>query len=187
MGVLIKASRRKVDAGFRPKRRENKKLKQFTRFRNRATCFRQAAPEDAETLFDIRTSVRQNHQSREELYALGVTPGIVAASLAGAHSGWIAEIEGVPAAFTLIDRDKGLVFALFVRPEREGMGLGSTLLDIAERALFETHESIWLETGADRETRANGFYRSRGWVLTKHLGNGNVQYEKTRPDDRIAT
>jgi ribosomal protein S18 acetylase RimI-like enzyme len=182
MGDLAKASRRKVDAGFRRKRRENKELKQV---RNRAICVRQAAPEDAETLFDIRTSVRQNHQSREELYAHGVTPATVAASLAGAHTGWIAEIEGVPAAFTLIDRDKGLVFALFVRPEREGLGLGSMLLDIAERALFETYEGIWLETGADKETRANGFYRSHGWVLAKDLGNGSVRYEKTRPGDRV--
>jgi ribosomal protein S18 acetylase RimI-like enzyme len=91
----------------------------------------------------------------------------------------------MPAAFILIDHDRGLVFALFVRPEHEGLGLGSTLLDIAERALFETHERIWLETGADKETRANGFYRSRGWALAGDLGNGSVRYEKTRPGDRV--
>ena len=35
---------------------------------------RLATTADVETLFELRTSVRENHQSREELAAIGVTP-----------------------------------------------------------------------------------------------------------------
>jgi hypothetical protein len=35
---------------------------------------RVAQRDDIETLFDIRTSVVENHQSREEIAALGIRP-----------------------------------------------------------------------------------------------------------------
>src|SRR5690606_15528366 len=53
---------------------------------------------DIATLFAIRTSVRENHQSVEELAGIGVTPETIAAMLLSTSRAWIAEVDGVPAA-----------------------------------------------------------------------------------------
>ncbi|CCQ49652.1 hypothetical protein [Crocosphaera watsonii] len=37
--------------------------------------------EDVETLFEIRTSVKENYQSRQEIAKLGITPASVAKML----------------------------------------------------------------------------------------------------------
>ena len=52
---------------------------------------RSAQVEDIETLFDIRTSVTENYQSREEIAALGITPESIAEMLATDCRAWIAE------------------------------------------------------------------------------------------------
>lgn len=54
---------------------------------------REAQVEDVETLFDIRTSVIENHQSREDLVNLGITPETVAEMLLTDCRAWIAEID----------------------------------------------------------------------------------------------
>jgi len=54
---------------------------------------REAQLEDIETLFNIRTSVIENHQSREELATLGITPETVAEMLQTDCRAWIAEID----------------------------------------------------------------------------------------------
>ncbi len=52
--------------------------------------------EDIETLFEIRTSVKENYQSRQEIAALGITPVSVAKMLQIDCCAWIAEIDGQP-------------------------------------------------------------------------------------------
>lgn len=45
-----------------------------------------ATLDDIETLFEIRTSVVQNHQSRAEIAQLGITPESVAKTLSTSES-----------------------------------------------------------------------------------------------------
>lgn len=54
---------------------------------------RVAQLEDIETLFEIRTSVKENHQSREEIAALGITPATVAEMLQNDCRAWGAEMD----------------------------------------------------------------------------------------------
>lgn len=54
---------------------------------------RVAQLEDIETLFEIRTSVKENHQSREEIAALGITPATVAEMLQNDYRAWGAEMD----------------------------------------------------------------------------------------------
>lgn len=54
---------------------------------------RPAQLDDVETLFDIRTRVVENHQSREELASLGITPQTIAEMLQNDCRAWIAEIN----------------------------------------------------------------------------------------------
>jgi hypothetical protein len=60
---------------------------------------RKAQLTDIETLFNIRTSVVENHQSREEIAQLRITPESVAQMLQIDSCAWIAEIDGKPIAF----------------------------------------------------------------------------------------
>ncbi|SNR30834.1 GNAT family N-acetyltransferase [Halorubrum vacuolatum] len=62
------------------------------------------------------------------------------------------------------ERTRGTVTNLFVVPERRGEGIGSRLLDAAERALHGAGATtITLEAMAENE-RARAFYRTRGYA-----------------------
>lgn len=148
---------------------------------------RQATVDDIETLFDIRTSVAENHQSRKELAAEGVTPEALAELLKADARAWIAEVDGVPAAFSMAKGDEATVFAMFVRPEFGGRGLGRLLMDQAEDFLFARHDLIWLNTSEAQDIRAHGFYRKRGWVAVGTAARHNIRYEKRRNSPRDAT
>ena len=141
---------------------------------------RVATPDDIDTLFAIRTSVVQNHLSREQMTALGITPQVLADSIRAAPCVWIAEVEGRPAAFSMVDRATGEVFAMFVLPGYEGQGLGRRLMAVAEAALFEHHERLFLITDGRDEIRANGFYQRLGWSMVDRLEGDDVRYEKSR-------
>ncbi len=139
---------------------------------------RGAAVNDIDAIFGIRTSVRENHLSFEQLADRGITPDTLAQAMEAAECIWIAEIDGIPAGFTMIDDKDGCVFAMFVRPEFEGRGAGRALMAKAEAALFRNHHRIWLET--EPTSRAAGFYRSLGWNPTNAPLEGDMRFEKMR-------
>lgn len=131
---------------------------------------------DIKAIFDIRTSVKENHLSHEQLTEMGITPETIQMAMLGAPCIWIAEVDGIPAGFSMADVEQGCVFAAFVRPEFEGRGLGRSLMANAEALLFQYHPTIWLETA--EASRASGFYRSLGWQSVERLPEGDVRFEK---------
>ena len=50
---------------------------------------RPATVRDVDILFDIRTCVRENHESQAALASLGITPQSVAEMLRGEDSAWM--------------------------------------------------------------------------------------------------
>lgn len=136
---------------------------------------------DVPVLFEIRTSVRENHQSREGLAVIGVTPESVAGMLRTTSRAWVAEVEGQPVAFSMADAGVGTIFAMFVRPGFEGRGLGRALMREAEAWLFgQGWEEIWLLTGSDPAIRSNGFYQHLGWRFVGIQEDGENKYVKGR-------
>lgn len=144
------------------------------------TLIRLATLGDIDTLFAIRTSVVQNHLSREQMSDLGITPQVLADSIRQAPCVWLAEVEGQPAAFSMVDLSAGEVFAMFVLPAYEGLGLGRRLMAVAEAALFERHETLFLITDGRDEIRANGFYQRLGWSKVGAVEGDDVRYQKSR-------
>ncbi len=144
------------------------------------TLIRAATQDDVEILFTLRTSVVQNHLSVEQMADLGITPQVLADSIRQAPCVWIAEVNDQPAAFSMIDLAAGEVFAMFVSPAYENLGLGRQLMAVAEAALFEHHETLFLITDGRDEIRANGFYQRLGWTVVGSVEGDDVRYEKSR-------
>lgn len=133
---------------------------------------------DIAAVFDIRTSVKENHLSRAQLTEMGITADALQQAMLEAPCVWIAEVDGVAAGFSMVNVEDGCVFAAFVRPEYEGYGLGRSLMEKAEGLLFQHHPQIWLETA--EASRASGFYRTLGWRLVERLPQGDIRMEKRR-------
>lgn len=139
---------------------------------------RLATAADIAAIFDIRTSVVENHLSLEQLTAMGITPEAIHEAMTRYPCLWVAEVDGVPVGFSMADVEDGCVFAAFVRPQFEGLGIGRRLMAQAEALLFQHHSTLWLET-ADG-SRASGFYRALGWQAVASVGQGDSRFEKTR-------
>jgi GNAT superfamily N-acetyltransferase len=131
---------------------------------------RPAVAADIPAMHAIRVAVREN--------ALSSPARIRAADyeVALAHGcGWVAELgpATVGFAFGLLD---GNVWALFVDPAHEGRGAGSklhaVLVDWLER---HARRPIWLGTGPG--TRAERFYRARGWRDCGIVASGERRFE----------
>lgn len=144
------------------------------------TLIRAATQDDVDTLFNIRTRVVQNHLSVEQMAQLGITPQVLADSIREAPCAWVAEVHGQPVAFSMVDLATGEVFAMFVLPTHENLGLGRQLMAVAETALFERHATLFLVTDGRDEIRANGFYQRLGWTVTGSVEGDDVRYEKSR-------
>jgi GNAT superfamily N-acetyltransferase len=104
-----------------------------------------------------------------------VTPEIYAAYLSEWGKGWLCEIDGEVVGFSVASLRDASIWALFVRPEYEGKGIGTKLLKLATDWLFEMGvSSISLST--DAQTRADRMYERRGWKRGEIRQDGEVAY-----------
>lgn len=146
------------------------------------TGIRIATEADIPAIFDVRTSVRENHLSLEQLAALDITPASVAEMLRSTMRAWVGEVDGEVVAFSMADAAQATVFAMFVRPGFEGRGLGRQLMGEAEAWLFASGcREIWLLTDRNPEVRANGFYQHLGWMSAGVQEDGQIRYVKRSP------
>ncbi|PTU72598.1 GNAT family N-acetyltransferase [Chromobacterium haemolyticum] len=140
---------------------------------------RVADANDVDALFIIRTSVKDNHLSIAEMAEMGITHETLPSMLNGPGRGWVAECDGKAVAFAMADVEDATVFAMFVLPEYEGMGVGRLLMGEAEAWLFDNGcKEIWLSTDSDQQVRSNGFYRHLGWLASGTLEDGQTKFIK---------
>ncbi|MDQ1187095.1 GNAT family N-acetyltransferase [Agrobacterium larrymoorei] len=142
------------------------------------TKIRPAEPADVPALFHIRTSVRENHLSREQLAGLGITETSIAEMISSAPCAWVAVSGDEVVGFSMIDITEGSLFAAFVLPSHEGMGFGAELVRVAENGLFRHHSEIWLETAEN--SRAAGFYKHLGWGNEVKVEDDQIRLTKAR-------
>jgi GNAT superfamily N-acetyltransferase len=140
---------------------------------------REATVADVPAMFDVRTAVRENAMSWEQLADVGITPASVAASLMTHRKAWVAERGEAIVGFAMADESDGSIFALFVRPADEGCGIGTRLLELAVQWLWQRGKTVvTLTTGPG--TRAAAFYARRGWTDAGIAPNGEVRFDLRR-------
>jgi GNAT superfamily N-acetyltransferase len=133
--------------------------------------FRPATRADLSGIWEVRHSVLENK----------LTPGKISddelcSALEDIGRGWVAERQGRILGFA-IGLMPGHVWALFVRPDAEGQGIGSELHALLLLWYVTLPiQRLWLTTGLG--TRALQFYLARGWRLAGLLGDGEVMLER---------
>ena len=126
--------------------------------------FREMEQRDVCSCIDVRTSVRENHYSLEELRQAGITEASVTRMLTTTHKGWVCEMDGHVIGFSMGNRSNGEFWVVAVLPEYEGRGIGRKLIELAVQWLRANGcAEIWLWTSPDVSTRAYALYRKSGW------------------------
>lgn len=143
---------------------------------------RNALEQDIPAIFAVRTSVRENHLSVEQMAGMGITHDTIREMLQGEPCIWVAAQGDHIVGFSVADAADACLFAAFVRPEWAGQGVGRRLMERAEAFLFERHSSIWLHT--DGSSRAAGFYERLGWKRMPDVENRDARFEKHRPANK---
>lgn len=134
--------------------------------------FRESVIEDIPQLQFIRHTVKENVLSDPAL----VTDDDCKDYIINRGKGWVAETENKIVGFSIVDLQQHNVWALFLHPEYEGMGIGKQLHNIMLDWYFkQTNTTIWL--GTEPETRAEKFYRKRGWKEVGMHGKGEIKFE----------
>ena len=132
---------------------------------------RTAVREDMPGLWEVRYSVAEN-----TLLPGRISDEELRLSIEEAGRGWVAEEDARILGFA-IGLLSGNVWALFVRPEAQGRGIGSALH--SEMLAWFSQQGLshlWLSTGTN--TRARAFYEARGWQYAGQSGPDEVRLER---------
>jgi GNAT superfamily N-acetyltransferase len=125
--------------------------------KNNLHC-RSATIEDIPLMSEIRLAVNENVLSNPAR----VTRQMYLDYLDHLGRGWVCESNGVVIGFSYAAKEDSSIWALFVRPDCEGLGAGKALLALAAEWLFSLgNETVTLGTAAN--TRADRFYQRQGW------------------------
>lgn len=127
---------------------------------------------DIGAMHQVRLSVQENKLSegagiKEESYLRFVQTG----------SAWVAEIEKQVIGFAAIDAVAMSVWALFVSPHAEKLGVGRVLHDcMIDWARDRGFPQLSLSTAPG--TRAQGFYTAAGWQAAGVSGTGEMCFRR---------
>jgi GNAT superfamily N-acetyltransferase len=140
-----------------------------------ACSFRVATDDDIPAMSAIRLAVMENRLRDPSR----ITDAMYRDYLGRAGRGWVCERGGAIVGFSFAATGDASIWALFVSPAHEGLGVGTRLLALAVEFLFSLgHAQVVLSTGAG--TRADRFYAGRGWTRCGGEG-GDVKYALSRP------
>ena len=97
--------------------------------------------------------------------------------------GWVCEIDGEVVGFAIADLVENNIWALFIHPGFERIGIGKKLHEEMMSWYFsQTDKTVWL--GTSPKTRAELFYRKAGWKEVGVHGKGEIKFEMTKDEWR---
>ncbi|GAA4344847.1 GNAT family N-acetyltransferase [Flaviaesturariibacter amylovorans] len=121
--------------------------------------YRPATVPDIPGMQVVRRSVTENALSNPDL----VRDADYVPFLGTEGTAWIALDGDRIVGFSIADVPGRNIWALFLFPEYEGRGIGKELHRLMMSGYFgQTKETVWLSTAF--HTRAEAFYRLRGWT-----------------------
>lgn len=136
--------------------------------------FREAMLADIPQIQVVRNSVKENMLSDPAL----VPDRDVEDYIMRRGKGWVCELDHSIVGFSIVSVVDKNVWALFVHPGYDKMGIGRTLHDVMMDWYFtQTGETIWLSTAPG--TRAESFYRKAGWREAGLYGKAEIKFEMT--------
>ena len=139
--------------------------------------FREATIEDIPQIQIVRHTVKENVLSNPAL----VTDKDCEEHLTARGKGWVCEVDNAIAGFSIADLKENNIWALFLRPEHEGKGIGKRLHQLMLEWYFDqTTKTVWLGTAPN--TRAENFYRRAGWKEVGTHGKGEIKFEMSYED-----
>jgi GNAT superfamily N-acetyltransferase len=139
--------------------------------------FREANTNDIKQIQIVRNAVKENILSNPGL----VTDRDCVEYLTLRGKGWVCEQDGTIIGFAIADLIDNNIWALFIHPDYEANGIGKKLHDLMLNWYFtQQKENVWLSTGPN--TRAEKFYRLRGWKETGLYGKGEIKFEMSKEE-----
>jgi GNAT superfamily N-acetyltransferase len=134
--------------------------------------YREAAIRDIAQIQFVRNAVKENMLSDPAL----VPDKDVEEYMTRRGKGWVCEIDKKIVGFSIVDLVENNVWALFVHPDFEAMGIGKKLHQVMMDWYFvQTKEKIWL--GTDPNSRAYEFYKMQGWKEVGLHGKIEIKFE----------
>ncbi len=141
--------------------------------------FRVAEIKDIPQIQVVRNLVKENRLSDPAL----VPDSDVEDYITRRGRGWVCEINGQIVGFAIADLVDNNIWALFIHPGFEKLGIGKKLHDEMMNWYFsETDKTVWL--GTSPKTRAELFYRKAGWKEIGMHGKGEIKFEMTKDEWR---
>ena len=138
---------------------------------------REATIVDIDEMHRIRMAVTENRLSDPAKIKLSDYEDLIRSQ----GKGWVCHVEGHIRGFGFINSSNGNLWALFVEPGYERLGIGRRLHDrMLEWAFGGGQNRLWLTTEAG--TRAEGFYRRAGWREAGRTPEGEIRFELSRKD-----
>ncbi len=135
---------------------------------------REAMVSDIAGIQIVRNAVKENTLSNPAL----VSDADCETFIMQRGKGWVCEMLNDITAFAIADLQDNNIWALFVLPECEHMGIGKQLMDTMLGWYFsQTRQPVWL--GTSPRTRAEVFYKKYGWTLNGMHGSNEVKFEMT--------
>ena len=124
---------------------------------------------DIPAMHHIRMAVKENVLTNP----LAVQEADYIPYLTKEGAAWVYEESDQIMGFAILDIEAGEVWALFVDPDFEGNGIGSQLHDTMVDAYYASGRTE-LILGTEPGTRAEAFYRQKGWDQTGQKSNGEI-------------
>jgi len=140
---------------------------------------RVANAKDISQIQTVRNLVKENRLSDPAL----VPDSDVEDYINRRGKGWVCEIDEQVVGFAIADLVDNNIWALFIHPDFERMGIGKKLHDEMMNWYFSrTDKTVWLGTAP--KTRAELFYRKAGWKEVGIHGKGEIKFEMTKDEWR---
>ncbi len=139
--------------------------------------YREAELSDIGQIQAVRHSVKENMLSDPSL----VPDHDVEEFITNRGKGWVCEIDKTIVGFAIADLIENNIWALFIHPHFEAMGIGKKLHRMMMDWYFvQTREKVWL--GTEPKSRAEKFYRMQGWKEVGVHGKGEIKFEMNYTD-----